>query len=80
MPKKLKLLIYNANVLSNITYGIEMYGSMSDTKRKRLQIISNKLLKKSFIMNPLYSTNQPTCPKYASVEWHAYGEGFTLVQ
>ena len=58
IPKKLKLLIYNAYVLSKISYGIEIYGFMSDIKCKRLQIISNKLLKILFIMNPLYSTNQ----------------------
>ena len=58
IPKKLKPLIYNAYVLSKISYGIDIYGSMSDTKCKRPQIISNKLLKILFIMNPPYSTNQ----------------------
>ena len=58
IPTKLKLLIYSAYVLSKISYGIKIYGSMSDTKCERLQIISNKLLKILFIMNPLYSTNQ----------------------
>ena len=58
VPKRHKLAIYNAYVLSKICYGIEIYGSMSETLSNRLQIVSNKLLKILFNMSPFHSTNQ----------------------
>ena len=58
VPKKYKLAIYDAYVYSKIRYGIEIYGSLNVTLRKRLQIVSNKLLKILFCMSPFHSTNQ----------------------
>ena len=58
VPKKHKLTIYNAYVLSKICYGIEIYGSVNKTQSKRLQVVSNKLLKILFCRSPLHSTNQ----------------------
>ena len=58
VPKKHKLTIYNAYVLSKICYGIEIYGSLSETLNNRLQIVSNKLLKILFKLSPFHSTNQ----------------------
>ena len=58
VPKKHKLTIYNAYVLSKIRYGIEIYGSVNKTQNKKLQVVSNKLLKILFCMSPLHSTNQ----------------------
>ena len=40
--------LYYAFVYSNISYGIEVYGSCSDTSLHRLQDIQNKLLKSLF--------------------------------
>ena len=40
--------LYYAFVYSNISYGIEVYGSCSDTSLDRLQDIQNKLLKLLF--------------------------------
>ena len=37
--------LYYVFVYSNISYGIEVYGSCSDTSLDRLQVIQNKLLK-----------------------------------
>ena len=58
---KHKLAIYNAYVLSKICYGIEIYGSMSETLSNRLQIVSNKLLKILFNMG--LSIAQTSCIK-----------------
>ena len=58
VPKKHKLTIYTAYVFSKICYGIEIYGSMNKTLSKRLQVVSNKLLKILFSLSPFYSTNQ----------------------
>ena len=58
VPKKYKLAIYDAYVYSKLRYGIEIYGSLNVTLKKRLQIVSNKLLKILFCMSPFHSTNQ----------------------
>ena len=58
VPKKYKLTNYKAYVSSKISYGIEIYGSLGVTLSKRLQIVSNKLLKILFCMSPFHSTNQ----------------------
>ena len=58
VPKNHKLTIYNAYVFSKICYGIEIYGSLSETLNNRLQIVSNKLLKILFKLSPFHSTNQ----------------------
>ena len=55
---QIQLAIYDAYVYSKIRYGIEIYGSLNVTLRKRLQIVSNKLLKILFCMSPFHSTNQ----------------------
>ena len=57
-PKKHKLTIYTAYVFSKICYGIEIYGSINKTMSKRLQVVSNKLLKISFSLSPFHSINQ----------------------
>ena len=44
--------LYNAFVYSNISYGIEVYGSCSDTSLERLQVIHNKLLKLLLRLDP----------------------------
>ena len=46
-----------AFVYSNISYGIEVYGSCSDTSLERLQVIQNKLLKLLLRLDPYTSTN-----------------------
>ena len=58
VPKKHKLTIYTAYVFSKICYGIEIYGSINKTLSKRLQVVSNKLLKILFSLSPFHSTNQ----------------------
>ena len=58
VPKKHKLAIYNAYVLTKICYGIEIYGPLSETLSNRLQIVPNKLLKILFNMSLFHSTNQ----------------------
>ena len=49
--------LYYAFVYSNISYGIEVYGSCSDTSLDRLQVIQNKLLKLLLRLDPYTSTN-----------------------
>ena len=49
--------LYYAFVYSNISYGIEVYGSCSDTSLERLQVIQNKLLKLLLRLDPYTSTN-----------------------
>ena len=49
--------LYYAFVYSNISYGIEVYGSCSDTSLERLQVIQNKLLKLMLRLDPYTSTN-----------------------
>ena len=49
--------LYYAFVYSSINYGIEVYGSCSDTSLDRLQIIQNKLLKLLLRLDPYTSTN-----------------------
>ena len=49
--------LYYAFVYSNINYGIEVYGSCSDTSLGRLQVIQNKLLKLLLRLDPYTSTN-----------------------
>ena len=43
VPKQHKLTIYRAYVLTEIRYGIEIYGSLNETLSNWLQIVSNKL-------------------------------------
>ena len=49
--------LYYAFVYSNISYGIEVYGSCSDTSLDRLQVIQNKLSKLLLRLDPYTSTN-----------------------
>ena len=49
--------LYYAFVYSNISYGIEVYGSCSDTSLDRLQVIQNRLLKLLLRLDPCTSTN-----------------------
>ena len=49
--------LYYAFVYSNISYGIEVYGSCSDTSLERLQVIQNELLKLLLRLDPYTSTN-----------------------
>ena len=49
--------LYYAFVYSNISYGIEVYVSCSDTSLDRLQVIQNKLLKLLLRLDPSTSTN-----------------------
>ena len=49
--------LYSASVYSNISYGIEVYGSSSDTSLDRLQVIQNKLLKLLLRLDPYTSIN-----------------------
>ena len=49
--------LYYAFVYSNISYGIEVYGSCSDTSLERLQVIQNKLLKLQLRLDPYTNTN-----------------------
>ena len=49
--------LYYAFVYSNISYGIVVYGSCSDTSLERLQNIQNKSLKLLLRLDPYASTN-----------------------
>ena len=49
--------LYYAFAYSNISYGIEVYGSCSDTTLERLQVIPNKSLKLLFWLDPYTSRN-----------------------
>lgn len=57
IPHSFKKHIYNAYILSRMQYGIEIYGSMAEYHRNKLQIMSNKLLKLLYNRDRLTDTN-----------------------
>ena len=58
VPPKLKKQIYNAFVLSRVSYGLEVYGSCSVKLNKQLQTLQNKLLKVLFYKDRLTNTQE----------------------
>jgi hypothetical protein len=58
VPRDLKKQVFCAYVQSKIRYGLEAYGSMSQTLKDKLQGISNKLLRLLFLKDRTYSTDK----------------------
>ena len=58
LPKEKKVIIYNSLTLSNIIYGIELYGKRETSLIKCLQKTQNRMLKILFLKNIRTSTNE----------------------
>ena len=58
IDKRLARTIYYGCIYSKISYGIEIYGSASNSKLQRIQTLQNKLMKLLNKRDYLYSTNQ----------------------
>ena len=56
MTAKTSRMIYYACIYSRIKYGIEVFGSASDSKMKKLQIMPNKLMKLLTNKDRMYGT------------------------
>ena len=56
MTAKTSRTIYYACIYPRIEYGIEVFGSASDSKMKKLQIMQNKLMKLLTNKDIMYGT------------------------
>ena len=58
LAKKIARQLYHSFIYSRIDYGIQIYGTCSNTLLDKIQILSNKLLKFLLRLNPRTSTDR----------------------